>query len=98
VVEEEKERLAAAHLGSAKNSRLIKTWPAKSDLIKGGGLPYVLQRDKAARRDRFLPPGEPGTYQIHEWTKDEKMPARVEQLHFFADRDHIRSPESEGSK
>jgi HD superfamily phosphohydrolase len=83
-VQQERARLAL-ELGIGEQE--IREWKARSDLVKGGGLPYVLRKNRAAGRVELIAPGEQGAYQIVEWTRSGRLPAKVEQMHFFVGRD-----------
>jgi HD superfamily phosphohydrolase len=83
-VEQERGRLAdELRVPSAE----IRHWKARSDLVKGGGLPHVLRKNRTGGQVELHAPGEKGTYQIVEWTRSGKLPAKVEQMHFFVRRD-----------
>jgi deoxynucleoside triphosphate triphosphohydrolase SAMHD1 len=79
----EQERLAAEVAVAREH---VRSWRTRSDLVKGGGLPYVLRKRKAVGEIEVLAPGEEGAYQILEWTESGKLPAKVEIMHFFVDR------------
>lgn len=84
VVSQERHRLAAEFGVSVED---IREWKARSDLLKGGGLPYVLRKNRSGGGVQLLAPGEQGAYQIMEWTSSGKLPAKVELMHFFVGRD-----------
>jgi hypothetical protein len=91
IIEAAKIRFASEDLGKPSKAGNIRTWSVESALLKGGGMPYVLDHSKGLRRDILRAPAEPGTYQIVEWTKHKKLPAKVESCHFFIDRDQLNS-------
>jgi len=84
LVRTERERLAA-ELGVDVAD--IREWRARSDLLKGGGLPYVLRKNRIGGGVHLLAPGQQGAYQIMEWTSSGELPAKVELMHFFVGRD-----------
>jgi HD superfamily phosphohydrolase len=89
IIEDQRVRFANEVLGSGDRTQDIRTWSVESALIKGGGMPHVSFFEKGSRQYRLEAPGTPGTYQILEWTKDRKLPAKIESCHFFVDRDCI---------
>ncbi|HEX6940513.1 MAG TPA: hypothetical protein VF158_13945 [Longimicrobiales bacterium] len=70
----------------------IRIWPASSALIKGGGLPFVIDQDKLLGERRVLPHTVPDAYQIPRWIEQGKLPANVAHIHFFVDRQLVCTP------
>ncbi|MEZ4225974.1 MAG: HD domain-containing protein [Polyangiaceae bacterium] len=64
----------------------IREWKARSDLVKGGGLPWVLRKSKIGGEVEMHALGGSGGYQIIGWTDSKRLPAKVELMHFFVDR------------
>jgi hypothetical protein len=88
-VNDERDRYAKSVLGKKRDGELIRTWRVESALLKGGGMPYVLERDKATGGQRLKGPGD--AYQIMKWSRERRLPATVKSCHFFVDRDRLNS-------
>lgn len=84
--------LAKEHLGSTDRFTEIRFSTVKSDLVKGGGLPFVQVRDRATGETFLREPGAEQTYKVNEWTKNGDLPITVEEVHFFVDRQCVAKP------
>jgi len=80
----ERTRLIDQHC--ARDPSRLREWKTRSDLVKGGGLPHVVRKDKGDNRIEVIAPGSAGAYQVVEWTKSGKLPASVGLHHFFLTR------------
>ncbi len=77
------ERLRQAGVPDPK----VRHWSTESTLLKGTGLPFVLERDKIGGADYPpAPASDPDTYQIPHWCESGRLPASSTYLHFFTDR------------
>ena len=91
-IRDHRRELASQHLGSEERYEEIRTSEVTSELIKGGGLPFVHVRDKATGQEVLRAPGDEGTYKVNEWTKTGSLPLIVREAHFFVDRKDVAKP------
>jgi HD superfamily phosphohydrolase len=69
------------------NPRTLRHWRAESALIKGGGLPFVLEHDKVRSENQIHSPSDPGAYQLAQWANEGRLPTKIVHVHFFVDRE-----------
>lgn len=86
-IENRKQKLRVAVDKQGYDPETVSQWISESHLIKGGGLPFVIRKDKLTGKRSILEPTARGAFQIPRWTREGKMPAVTSHAHFFVDRE-----------
>ena len=64
----------------------LASWPTATTLIKAGGLPFVLTKDKIVREPVVEEPLGSRGFDVPRWVENHQLPHRVDHVHFFVDR------------